>query len=148
MGDMVDMDTPLDTMDMVDMATPTVMVATTTWARGLLMPSQRQMLLTLATMAMLMDMVSMDMVDMDTPLDTMDMVDMDTPTVMVDTTIRARGLLMPSQRQMPTTDPWDTMVMDTAMDTMDMDTDMDIMPMLLMDIMDFITTNLFNVVKN
>merc|ERR1719369_2545445 len=49
---------------------------------------------------------------------------------------------------MPTTDPWDTMVMDTAMDTMDMDTDMAIMPMLLMDIMDFITTNLFNVVKN
>merc|ERR1719153_167378 len=50
---------------------------------------------------------------------------------------------------MPTTDPLDTMVMDTAMDTMDMDTDTaSIMPMLLMNIMDFIITNLFNVVKN
>merc|ERR1711970_1049548 len=49
---------------------------------------------------------------------------------------------------MPTTDPWDTMVMDTAMDTMDMDMDTAIMPMLLMDIMDFIIINLFNVVKN
>merc|ERR1719347_842053 len=50
---------------------------------------------------------------------------------------------------MPTTDPWDTMVMDMDMDTMDMDTDtVSIMAMLPMDIMDFTTTNLFNVVKN
>merc|ERR1712025_609530 len=49
---------------------------------------------------------------------------------------------------MPTTDPWDTMVMDMAMDTKYMDPDTASMRMLLMDIMDFITTNLFNVVKN
>merc|ERR1719187_1895210 len=48
---------------------------------------------------------------------------------------------------MPTTDHWDTMVTDTVTGTMDMDTDMVIMPMLPMDIMDFITINLFNVVK-
>ena len=99
-------------------------------------------------MAMLMDMVSMDM-DMDMALATMDMLDTDTHTGMVDTTIMARGLLMLSQRLMPTTDPWDTMVMDMDMDTMDMDTDMvSIMAMLPMDIMDFTTTNLFNVAKN
>merc|ERR1719187_1636094 len=50
---------------------------------------------------------------------------------------------------MPTMDPWDTMVMDMDMNTMDMDMDMvSIMPMLLMDIMDFIIINLFDVVKS
>merc|ERR1712025_215089 len=50
---------------------------------------------------------------------------------------------------MPTMVTLDTMVMDMAMDTtaMDMDT-ASIMPMLLMDIMDFITTNLLIVVKS
>merc|ERR1719309_941710 len=142
--DMLDLDMDIPVLDMLDMVVMdlamavSAMLVLATMARGLLMLSQRLMLVcTMEDMDMVLVWDMLDS-DMDIPvLDTLDMVVMVLAMAILVLVTMARGLLMPSQRlKLMLVFSMEPMAMVLVLDMLDSDMDIPVLDMLDMVVMD------------